>query len=71
MFQKQSTFDSNKDLHLDSMVFLHLIGEQMLEELLLVWLSTQSQNIYAGKLKIIENILPFFQWLGISILELP
>ena len=69
MFQKQSTFDSNKDLHLDSMVYLHLIGEQMLEELLLVWLSTQSQNIYAGKLKIIKNSYIFT--ISISILELP
>ena len=69
MFQKQSTFDSNKDLHLDSMVYLHLIGEQMLEELLLVWLSTQSQNIYAGKLKMIKNSSIFT--IIISILELP
>ena len=69
MFQKQSTFDSNKDLHLDSMVFLHLIGEQMLEELLLVLLSTQSQNIYAGKLNSIKNFSSFS--MIISILELP
>ena len=69
MFQKQSTFDSNQDLHLDSMVYLHLIGEQMPEELLLVLLNTQSQNIYAGKLKIIKN--SYIITISISILELP